>query len=66
VDKPVRQHIRDLESRIQFLSVQLMDGGKTQAARNGLETELRVAQQALEHYRKALELEDKLRQGAAG
>lgn len=60
MDRPVRLHIQELEDRIQLLSVQMMDTLKTQADRNRLEAELRVAQQALGHYRKALELERKL------
>jgi hypothetical protein len=40
------------------LSVQIMESGKTQADRN--RCELQVAQQALEHYRRPLELERKL------
>jgi predicted transcriptional regulator len=64
MDKPVRQHIKDLEARVQFLGLQLMDGQKPQAERNGIESELRVAQQALDYYRAALELEGKLQHGA--
>ena len=60
MDKPVRIHIQELEDRVHHLSVQMMDSAKTQAERNRLETELRVAQQALDHYRTALELERKL------
>jgi hypothetical protein len=37
-----------------------MEEHKTQTERNRLESELRVAQEALEHYRKALEFERKL------
>jgi hypothetical protein len=37
-----------------------MEEHKTQTERNRLESELRVAQEALEHYRKALEFESKL------
>jgi hypothetical protein len=39
----------------------MMDDRVTQCDRNRLEAELRVAQQALEYYRKALELERKLK-----
>jgi hypothetical protein len=61
MDKPVRIHLQELEYRIQVLSVQMMDDRVTQCDRNRLEAELRVAQQALEYYRKALELERKLK-----
>ena len=60
MDKAVGQHIEDLERRIQQISVQMMDSKKTQPDRNRLEAELRVAQQAIEFYRKALEFERKL------
>jgi hypothetical protein len=61
MDKPVGTHIEELENRIQFLSLQIMDGKATQSDRNRLEAELRVAQQALEHYRKAVEFERQLK-----
>ena len=60
MDKPVRIHIQELENRIHLLGVQLMDHHKAQTERNRLESELRVAQQALELYRQALEVEGKL------
>jgi flagellin-like hook-associated protein FlgL len=60
LDKAVGQHIEELERRIQQISVQMMDGKKTQSDRNHLEAELRAAQQAVESYRKALEFERKL------
>lgn len=61
MDKPVRIHLQELEHRIQLLTVEMMDDRATQCDRNRLEAELRVAQQALEYYRKALELERKLK-----
>jgi hypothetical protein len=60
MDKSVRTHIQELENRIHLLGDHLMEEHKTQTERNRLESELRVAQAALEHYRKALEFERKL------
>ena len=60
MDKPVRQHMQELERRIHHLATELMLNRKSQVDRNRLETELRVAQQALEHFRRALELEQDL------
>ena len=60
MDKPVRIHIQELEHRVQHLTAEIMDERVTQTDRNRIEAELRLAQQALEHYRNALELERKL------
>ena len=60
MEKSLHQRIRDLESRIYFFSSQIMSESKTQEQCNALESELRVAQQAIEHYRKALEAESEL------
>lgn len=60
MDKPLRQHISELESRVQQLSHEKMLNHKSRMERNRIETELRVAQQALEHYRHAMKLEAQL------
>ena len=60
MDKPLRQHIFELERRIQQLSQEVMQNRKTRSERNRLETELRVAQQALEFYQRAIKLEGQL------
>lgn len=57
MDKPLRQHITELEKRIQQLSQDIMQNRKTLAQRNLVESELRVAQQALAHYQHATKLE---------
>jgi len=56
----VRHHIENLERRIQQLVTELMNA-KEHARLNDLETEIRVANLALEHYREALRLESALR-----
>ena len=56
----VRHHIETLERRIQQLGAELMNA-RDHARWNDLETEIRVANLALEHYREALRLESTLR-----
>jgi len=56
----VRYHIERLERRIQDLGTELMNT-KDHAQLNVLETEIRVANMALQHYREALRLESTLR-----
>ena len=56
----VRYHIEKLERRIQELGTELMNT-KEHAHLNDLETEIRVANLALQHYREALRLESRLR-----
>lgn len=60
MDKSLRQHIIELESRIHLLSEEVMQNQKTLRERNRIETELRVAQQALELYQQAIQLEEQL------
>ena len=60
MDKPLRQHITELEKLVQQLSQEMMQNRKTRAERNRLESELRVAQQALSHYQQAIKLEREL------
>ena len=60
MEKPLRQHIADLERRVQQLSQEMMQNRKTREQRNRLESELRVAQQALAHYQQAIKLETQL------
>ena len=57
----VRHHIEDLERRIQQLGAELMNA-KDHARLNDLETEIRLANLALQHYREALRLESTLAQ----
>jgi hypothetical protein len=56
----VRYHIANLERRIQELGTELMNT-KDHGHVNDLETEIRVANMALQHYREALRLESTLR-----
>ena len=60
MDKPLRQHIAELEVRVQKLSEDMMKNRISRDKRNQLESELRVAQQALSHYQQAIKLEAQL------
>lgn len=57
MDRTLREHISDLEQRIRDLSTRSMENELTRTDRNRVESELRVAQQALNFYREGLELE---------
>jgi len=61
MERTLREHIEDLEWKIQVLSVELMDDepGKLRA-RDDLEAELRAVESALTLYRSALEIEGRL------
>ena len=63
MDKPLGQHITELERRVQRLSQEMMQSRKTREERNRMESELRVAQQALEHFQLALKLEREIQRG---
>ena len=56
----VRHHIESLERLIQELGTELMNS-KDHARANQIETEIRMANLALQHYREALRLETNLR-----
>jgi hypothetical protein len=60
MNRPLRQHVTDLEKRIHQLSLEIMRNRKTQEERNRMEAELRVAQQALTYYQQAIQLENQL------
>jgi hypothetical protein len=57
MDRTLREHISDLEQRIRDLSTRSMENELTRTDRNRVESELRVAQQALNFYREGLQLE---------
>ena len=57
MDRPVGEHIRNLEVKIQALTEQIMQNRLSQKERNDAEAELRAAQLAMTHYKAALELE---------
>ena len=60
MERSLGQHITELERRIHHLGQEIMLNHKTLTERNDLESELRVAQQALEHFVRAVKLERRL------
>jgi len=60
MDKPLGEHIRRLETRLQELTDRLMDSDARKQGRNELEAEIRAVNLALSHYRGAFELEKAL------
>jgi hypothetical protein len=61
MDKPLKLHIKFLEQQLQSLHQKVMEDGFTARERNRIESEIRAAQLALEHYQKAFALEHRLR-----
>ena len=60
MERPLKEHISFLESRVQELNGNIMQNRQTQVERNRLDAEIRAAQLALTYYRKALELEKEI------
>jgi hypothetical protein len=65
MDKLLKQHVDELERRIQRLSQEMMENRITLTERNHLESELRVAQQVLTRYQQATKLEKQLQSPSA-
>jgi hypothetical protein len=61
MDRTLRQHIEDLQQKLQVLTAQLMDEepGKVKS-RGELEAQLRAVESALTLYRSAFEIEARL------
>jgi len=60
IDRLFRQRIWELTRRVHLLTFELMEGKETQEESDSLELELKAAEQALEHFQLALELDQKL------
>ena len=60
MDKPVKDHIRRLEWKIEALTEEVMRNRLDQSERNHIEAEIRAANLALSHYKSALEIEQRL------
>ena len=56
MNRTVGDHIRELEARVKQLHEDAMEEGRTLASRNEIESEIRVAEMALSHYRSAIKL----------
>jgi len=61
MDRTVKSHIEELEQVVLQLNDRLMDEDDVRM-RNALEARARAADQALQHFREALALEETLRQ----
>ncbi len=60
MDLTVREHIRRLQQRLEALNEEIMRPDLSLQQRNRLETDIRVANLALDHYRAALENEQEV------
>jgi hypothetical protein len=61
MDKPLREHIEFLQRRLERLSKRSMNDDLTREQVNRIETEIRAANMALNHYQKAFDLEKQVR-----
>ncbi len=59
MDVSIRQHLQNLEQRLELLSRQIMEN-RSREERNKLEAEIRAANLAIAHYKAALDLEHTL------
>ena len=60
VDRPLGEHIRELDARLTRLSAESMENRLSHTERNRVEAEIRAINLALTHFRAALELERQL------
>lgn len=60
MQRPLREHIASLEEKIEALKAQQNDPGRSADERYQSSIDLRFAERALEHFRAAYELEQKI------
>ena len=60
MDRPIREHLFSLHQKIQELRLQIMQNCLTEDKRNHLKSEMSAAQEGVDYYRKALEIERQL------
>src|SRR5579859_6518441 len=60
MDRPLRDHIAELEQRLNQLTVMSMESPLNRSQLNAMEREIRVVALALTHFREALKLERQL------
>ena len=60
MNRPLREHIEFLKRRVERLNMRGMRNRLTRDQRNGIETEIRAANLALNYYEKALDLERRI------
>ena len=61
MDRPLREHVEFLQRRLARLNERGMTSNLNREQLNRLESEVRAALMALEHYRKALDLEKQIK-----
>lgn len=62
MDRPLKEHICELENRLVVLLQSLRNGSTSQEERSRVEEDIRLATLAVNLYRKALEVEKSLSQ----
>jgi hypothetical protein len=60
MQRPLQDHIAYLEQRIEILKAQQSDAERTAGERLQSSIDLRIAERALVHFRKAFELEQRV------
>ena len=60
MDRTLRQHIQELESRVRRLTEKSMENQLSLIERNRIESEIRAANLALSHFKAALVVEESL------
>ena len=60
MDRPLREHISELQRKLQELNRQIMENARNHAQRNRIESEIRAAELAITYYTKAIELETQI------
>jgi len=60
MNRTLSDHISQLKQQIEALGQHIMDNNLSRTQRNRIESEIRAAQTALDHYRSAIALEKQL------
>jgi hypothetical protein len=58
MDRPVKDHLDQLERRLERLNKRLMESTRNLAERNKVESEIMLVAMALDYYRKAIHVEE--------
>jgi hypothetical protein len=61
MERPLKEHIAFLERRLTRLNNKMMENSFTARQRNRIEAEIRAAALAITYYRKAIEIERRIR-----
>jgi hypothetical protein len=60
MDRPVKEHISQLERLLGALNKRLMESTRNLSERNKVQSEILLASLALDYYRKAIQLEKQI------